>query len=579
MSRIKSLVIENYRSIEHIQFSFEDLIAFVGPNNSGKTNILRAINWFLTPRAKLDQEDFLNREKVISVTAVITDLTQEQINLLAQSLHVKVEDFLTSANIVVRRTYKFGSNASILQLDVSGNDTGNVDFVSIEGENDFFGEIPRILPSVLYFPAFGSGILQTGNDGTSLTELLKIVLELVGVVIDSNFADKNDVVAVVRNQEKAHLVEEQINKILSSFFHVELIKLKLVLPTSGQKRIRVCFTENGEVRRVSACGQGLIRLVQISVLSYLSNIKFIGNNSTGVILLIDEPELSLHPQMIDALSHSFVKLIGNDKCAFQIAMVTHSPVMVRNEKIFDNICILSKCNNYTKIRHRNCLLIKRDANESQIDVATNLENLSYALFSQVAVVVEGATERIVLGKIIEHILGIQDKICVVVANGCENVLGVVNLLRDKGIKSVAIVDLEFLQKSLFNVYHGYGAFVDSVNKFKESNNMDNKKLNAIEMSNFALTCDDKVLQPFFEEINKDGIWAWHVGDIEHAFFGSEGKNKVKNMRSFTESISSENFLEEIEKTGGSGQEVKAFCKWLSSSVEIDSNLDLVYSVC
>lgn len=89
----------------------------------------------------------------------------------------------------------------------------------------------------------------------------------------------------------------------------------------------------------------------------------------------------------------------------------------------------------------------------------------------------------------------------------------------------------------------------------------------------------KFCNHFFEEINKDGIWAWHVGDIEHAFFGSEGKNKVKNMRSFTESISSENFLEEIEKTGGSGQEVKAFCKWLSSSVEIDSNLDLVYSVC
>ena len=63
MSRIKSLVIENYRSIEHIQFSFEDMVAFVGPNNSGKTNILRAINWFLTPYAKLDQEDFLNKEK------------------------------------------------------------------------------------------------------------------------------------------------------------------------------------------------------------------------------------------------------------------------------------------------------------------------------------------------------------------------------------------------------------------------------------------------------------------------------------------------------------------------------------
>ncbi len=45
--KIKRIRIENYRSIKACDFEPSSLCAFIGPNNSGKSNILRAINLVL----------------------------------------------------------------------------------------------------------------------------------------------------------------------------------------------------------------------------------------------------------------------------------------------------------------------------------------------------------------------------------------------------------------------------------------------------------------------------------------------------------------------------------------------------
>src|ERR1700674_3678704 len=41
---IRRVYIENYRSIETLELEFSSINALVGPNNSGKSNILRALN-------------------------------------------------------------------------------------------------------------------------------------------------------------------------------------------------------------------------------------------------------------------------------------------------------------------------------------------------------------------------------------------------------------------------------------------------------------------------------------------------------------------------------------------------------
>ena len=58
--KISRLEIKNFRSIKHIVIEPRELCSLIGPNNVGKTNILRAIDLILgegwTTKAKIARE-------------------------------------------------------------------------------------------------------------------------------------------------------------------------------------------------------------------------------------------------------------------------------------------------------------------------------------------------------------------------------------------------------------------------------------------------------------------------------------------------------------------------------------------
>lgn len=47
MAKIRSIIIKNFRSIADVEVDAKDLTIIVGDNDSGKSNILRALNSFL----------------------------------------------------------------------------------------------------------------------------------------------------------------------------------------------------------------------------------------------------------------------------------------------------------------------------------------------------------------------------------------------------------------------------------------------------------------------------------------------------------------------------------------------------
>jgi energy-coupling factor transporter ATP-binding protein EcfA2 len=54
MGRIKKIIIENFRSIQKIEFEPKNLNLFVGQNDSGKSNVLRAVNLFFNGETDLN---------------------------------------------------------------------------------------------------------------------------------------------------------------------------------------------------------------------------------------------------------------------------------------------------------------------------------------------------------------------------------------------------------------------------------------------------------------------------------------------------------------------------------------------
>ena len=62
MPRIRRIQIKNFRSIKSLDIDVEDLATFVGDNDSGKSNILRALNLFFNDRIEGDEQLDFDRD-------------------------------------------------------------------------------------------------------------------------------------------------------------------------------------------------------------------------------------------------------------------------------------------------------------------------------------------------------------------------------------------------------------------------------------------------------------------------------------------------------------------------------------
>jgi predicted ATP-dependent endonuclease of OLD family len=56
--QIARLVIDNFRSIEHLEVSFSELTSLVGSNNAGKSTILKALDFFFEGSPKITSADY-----------------------------------------------------------------------------------------------------------------------------------------------------------------------------------------------------------------------------------------------------------------------------------------------------------------------------------------------------------------------------------------------------------------------------------------------------------------------------------------------------------------------------------------
>lgn len=88
--KLHQVSIHNYRSIKDLTLTIPDMLILIGPNNHGKSNILRAIEFALSPSAKPDPEDFFayrpSDDKELWVEVIFRDLTPNEKNIFEKYL-------------------------------------------------------------------------------------------------------------------------------------------------------------------------------------------------------------------------------------------------------------------------------------------------------------------------------------------------------------------------------------------------------------------------------------------------------------------------------------------------------------
>lgn len=112
--KMRQLRIHNYRSIKDLTIQVPDMLVLVGPNNSGKSNILRAIEFGLSASAKPNPEDFFSFRSEDELWAEMTFdcLTEQEESTFREYLSSEFKKSLSLERMERLKSNKKGTSKS-----------------------------------------------------------------------------------------------------------------------------------------------------------------------------------------------------------------------------------------------------------------------------------------------------------------------------------------------------------------------------------------------------------------------------------------------------------------------------------
>lgn len=590
MHRISNIKIENFKSIIDGAFPLTPYTALVGYNNAGKTNILHALGWVIKKNS-LPASDFFDPQSAIVVTAQISGITANVLDALGDNHRTKIEPSVIDGQISIRRT-QLQPNArttdirfEITAIDDDGNSIWKLNPAGIDAA------ISALFPEPISIGAMENAAEDVGKfaAGTTIGKLIKEIIapvtEAYAGPVTEALADIAMKLTAESAEKDATLValDEQIEAELRKIFPGVSAKTHIPTPEFGDflkgATIKI-FEENyhnPDGRDVASFGHGAQRSVQIALIKCLSQIKRAGaaGAQRTTLLLIDEPELYLHPQAIELIRSSLSSLSGE---GYQVVFSTHSPSMIARQDAHNALLIRRSVANGTRAypRLRDAVLDAITDAAHQAETLFTLTNASKILFSENVVLAEGKTERAILPDIFVQEFGStmdEEKLGLVTLGGSGNIPNAMKVLAAMGIPSKAIVDLDFAFKvapSAGLIPAAHPAIIACKAVFSRLSNAGQLTIDASGLPTnangvtspeaFEIMCRDAEAAEHIDAIqahlNALGVWCWTKGTIE-THLGLANKNAATHMN-FLNNIADENF-----RTGLPDYEsAKAMMQWL-----------------
>ena len=388
---ITKVIIENYRSIKHLEIDFKPLFGLIGANSAGKSNILKAINLVLGERypmpQSLSKKDFYN---------------EDYSNNLKIEVHFN-EEFVSwgrkCKGISFKTQYNSENKSFNTELKAIECSSGLCQSYNIKGDT-------KEQFSIIYIPADRNFTknLQNISEWSFLGKITK--------QFNENFPeDKIPELNIKFEEVKSYLETEEFREFETDFkqyFREHVlpnendvnIEFKAFNPKNYYKTIEIIPKEYDLIKDIDQMGDGMKNLIFISLLR-----AYAKNFPKSTIFLIEEPELFLHPQARLDLFNIFKSLTTNGS---QIIYCTHSQEFIDIE-YFSNIGRVIKIEEDRKYNSKllqiNDLrfLLNWQTNTQVINATLDsiklfLKNISdaetnKAFFAKKIVLVEGNTEK------------------------------------------------------------------------------------------------------------------------------------------------------------------------------------------
>lgn len=481
--KITKIIIENYKSIKKIEFDIKKYgdsytTMFLGINESGKSNILQAMSFLDTPEKKFDYNnihnqkdeennpvdlwfylDFENKKTYfdeIKEEIENGNILNFEIDNIVKNVYLeeKEEYFVESIKFKIKKLTK-----NLFIKKISRNETidGQVKTISsfeITKKNDdeetyekltedlfkeYFKDIiikiiKKYEPTVSFWKPSDKYLIsevklnEFKNDINSNIPL-KNIFALSGFKIEESIKEKIDSISnhQLRSRLMSTLSEKTTNYIKGIWKHeidviIEISEIGLCVVSIKDKGIK----NKHDRHTMNARSEGFKQFISLILSLSVETKKLAKRNK---LILIDEPEMHLHPSGIRDLREELLK-IGKNNYLF---VSTHSPFLVDRKDKERNIII--KKNNFALTEKKEIKNHEDIRDDEVLDEAFGI-NVYKDLLMPHNILVEGASDKIILQKAFklkEYEYGIT--------NGTgSNIVQVASRLNHDGISILVIID-------------------------------------------------------------------------------------------------------------------------------------------
>ncbi|HHF2916317.1 TPA: ATP-dependent endonuclease [Vibrio diabolicus] len=418
--RLKKLRIKNYRGIGagpqgtgvEVVFDDNNIIFICGGNNAGKSTILEAYDMLVTASRKATLSDFHKQDVTtpIEIEAWIQAESEEDKEITALAKLWGADDVAK-----VRKKWLNPETTGVKETKTPDGDwaTGGA------------GGMDTLLQNACPKPVWIRG-------STSPDEIMTLLQNLVQETILKALSEEpvyKDAIAAVRKLEE-EIVNSEYSKDIQGNLNLALAEvfpsLKFLLRSEGNTNIAELFKKSTAVEieqdgkpsmDFMTHGHGVRRQFIVSAFRGLSkqleeikktaksrkseNFQFnadsseVDNHIKNRILLIEEPELYLHPEAIRCI-RDLIYTLGNNS-EFQVLAATHAPIMVDLSK--PHTTLVRACvngDNITELHQVSHNLFDPEERDCMKMLNYFNPHVCEAFFNDKVVLVEGDTEAVAI---------------------------------------------------------------------------------------------------------------------------------------------------------------------------------------
>lgn len=468
---IEKVYIKNYRCFGEpptiVEFSNSGVNALIGPNNIGKSTVLRVLDILLGdkwPQGRFSEDDFhnndLNKDIVLACTfATPIEITVKENNIQIKGVVVRAKHLSTgygeSSIEVDYRLLESETNINILnfeELDIATYRRSD----GTRGDSPIYigQEIRNQLPVVITIPLTKLQIEQPTNRWSVLGRMLqKVEREFITCEdrrrnFENEIKNAVDILKIDDFEEIEHDIKSFWDEMKPANLREVDLKFHGFEPWRYYREFKLSIQQNSIDVPIETLGEGVQRLAVIAI--YRAYLKRHGRNAKAV-LLVEEPESYLHPQARKKLFHIFKQAIRETTAVEgQIIYTTHSENFIECGSFDDIVIFLRNRTNIIEVRHvreedlRNHTIALGQPQEKISDQHIHYRlieaislGLKEALFTHIAIIVEGPADL----ELFRFFSDAEKKeIAIVSAGGKSNIPAIYSFLTAFGIPCLVVID-------------------------------------------------------------------------------------------------------------------------------------------